>query len=259
MASQPTSEHAPHADASAEISHLQAEKLREEIRELRYRWWQRPAWIAPVATVIIAALGLIWAASSGFFDVSRRELELKKQQLIEETRQIQLARDAQSRKFEAERREYLDRLEKLRQELDNVDRPFILDGSLLRAPWDKQVSAAPPLIELVGANFGTSAGGVNVVPLIHCPGFELQVVDTMLSDVEVTSWSVDTINISLSESALGQLAQLVAASLPEIPHKRASDCTVTLSTSLTRADGKTSGAKELSLTGGTLWLLGNQP
>jgi hypothetical protein len=75
---------------------LELLELKLRIRDLKTPWWQKPAVLAPSATITAAILGLIWAVASGFFDVSRRELAVSKRDLELQTREIKENRDRQS-------------------------------------------------------------------------------------------------------------------------------------------------------------------
>ena len=94
----PVRDDPPHA---LELHNLELLELKLRIRDLQAAWWQRPAVLAPLATITAAILGLIWGISSGFFDVSRRELALSKRDLEIQTRELKENRDRQSVMFHA--------------------------------------------------------------------------------------------------------------------------------------------------------------
>jgi hypothetical protein len=101
----------PRAKDLAEVDQPQAEerwnlekrKLELEIAHLSAPWWRSPSLLAPVATISVALLGFAWAATTGFFDVSRRELDIRKREVEIETRALIERRDEQTKRFRSEK------------------------------------------------------------------------------------------------------------------------------------------------------------
>lgn len=135
----------PNADAvttsSTELEKLTIAKLRLEIRQLE-RWWRSASHVGAAASIVVAVLGLLWAVTSGFFDVARRDLELRKRELEFENRTLQEKRDALTVRFTKEKREreativQLKRTsEALNDQLQRLGRPLVLDVFVVSAPW----------------------------------------------------------------------------------------------------------------------------
>lgn len=140
--------HSSNADttgSSDELNRLSTEKLRLEIRALTKPWWQTPANLGPVATVSGAILALIWAVASGFFDVSRRELDVRRREL-----QHELTVLAGRRKSENIQ------IEHLKHKLNALDQPILTQG------WLERQAGATRMI-VTGFNLGTAPGKAYLV------------------------------------------------------------------------------------------------
>jgi hypothetical protein len=129
-------------DLDREAKLLSVEKLRFELRDAALRWWQRPAWIAAIATITAAGSGLTWAIATNYFENRMRELRL-------ETYDLRLRRDEQARLFEADRRKleterrgYEARLAALQNAVKRLDVPVIGDVNVT-GPWDVNRAASP--------------------------------------------------------------------------------------------------------------------
>lgn len=101
---------------------LRREELRLKIRDLSLSWWKRPAYMASVATIAAAILGLVWGIATGFFDVARRELEVTKRELQAENRELGQKRDEQSRLFQDERKQWQETIAELNERRDKLDK-----------------------------------------------------------------------------------------------------------------------------------------
>ena len=130
--------------------------------------------MAAAATVVAAFAGLIWAISTGFFDVSRRELEVRRQELQAETRELEARRDRQSAEYRRQTQIQNNEIQalharesELRQELDHLGKPLILEGQVERAPW-LSPPASVARLHLTGVGFGTIAGAARVSIAVAC-------------------------------------------------------------------------------------------
>src|SRR4051812_42276727 len=109
------------------------EGLRLRIRDFSAPGGKRPPVTAPLATIGAAIFRLIWAASTGFFDVTRRELAVSKRELQIQTTDLEAKRDRQSAAFEADSRKQRALIEQLKQqqvtlsrELKTLDTPVLV-------------------------------------------------------------------------------------------------------------------------------------
>jgi|GEM_PF-4292229 len=82
-----------------ERSALEQRKLELEIKEMSARWFLTPSILAPIATICAALLGLLWAGCNGFFDVSRRELDVRKREIAMDIRDLTQQQDKQTKAF----------------------------------------------------------------------------------------------------------------------------------------------------------------
>jgi hypothetical protein len=99
---------------------LEKRKLELEISNLSTPWWRTPSILAPMATICAALLGFAWAATTGFFDVSKRELDVRKREVEIDTRALVDRRDEQTRRFQAEAAQQRGEIKRLRREYDSV-------------------------------------------------------------------------------------------------------------------------------------------
>jgi hypothetical protein len=197
---------------TTEAERLSIEKLRLEVEILRRPWWRTASNLGPIATIAAAVLGLVWAVASGFFDVSRRELDLRKRELASEMRDLQERRDAQARKFQqetsAQKKVILamrEEAETLRKRLVDLDKP-ILNGASVRLDSfmgmkeDQLVYAY-----LHGDNFGENSGRVLDGRVSgFCEGRGGAVSGLSLGSdhripVTVTRWSPTEVSITLKQ------------------------------------------------------------
>lgn len=84
---------------AAEIERLTIAKLNLEVRDLSLAWWKRPSYLASLASVTAAVLGVLWGISTGFFDVSRRELDVRRRELLMDTAELRSLKDRMSVEF----------------------------------------------------------------------------------------------------------------------------------------------------------------
>lgn len=96
-------------DISREL--LQQEKLRLEVRELRY-WFLRPHALAALATILVAVLGFISAVWLGYFDKAR--LDFERAQLGSQVATLETSRRETERKV-------LELLEQKKDLLKSID------------------------------------------------------------------------------------------------------------------------------------------
>jgi DNA repair exonuclease SbcCD ATPase subunit len=107
-----------HLDPAAQKAHLECEKLKAEIASLRKPIWQTAPFYSGVIPALLAAVGLFWTYSSGWFDLQRTRLASEKTLLEAQTERLRAdrttleyqAREQQTRFARAE-----DDIQKLRQ------------------------------------------------------------------------------------------------------------------------------------------------
>jgi hypothetical protein len=139
-----TSKSEPRRDA--ESDRLSVEKLRLEVRALSKPWWASPSNWAPVATISGALFAFAWAATSGFFDVSRRELDVRRRELQYELQLLEHRRDAQSVE-----------IQHLRRRIADLDRPVLTDVTVDSSQSDYLT------LQLSGLNLGKLPGNAYLV------------------------------------------------------------------------------------------------
>jgi len=156
------------AGLAAELQRLQVEQLKLEIRDLRLSWWKRPSWLAACATITAAICGLIWAATTQYFDTRIRELKL-------ETRDFEAARDRQSQAFTRERKAYEARVQKLLEEesrlrllVRQLDVPIVTRIFFNGTFWTERPSNAPDVL-VDGANLGSQEGQLSIEINLRTP------------------------------------------------------------------------------------------
>jgi hypothetical protein len=96
---------------------LETRKLELEIKHLSGRWWHTPSFWASMATICAALLGFGWAATTGFFDVSRRDLEVGKREVKIEIGDLKEHRDRQSREYAVEAAKQQKAIQRLQSEM----------------------------------------------------------------------------------------------------------------------------------------------
>ncbi|MGZ5433135.1 MAG: hypothetical protein ACXW31_06295 [Thermoanaerobaculia bacterium] len=180
-----------------ELKALQADEFRARIAELRRPWWLRPATIAPLATVFVAALSVAWGMWTGFFDVSRRELEVRRRELVADMLDLQKARDEQSAKFAQQKRQQESELETLRKKAERLERenrqmdtPVITDAIFGSATHATNFNLRMGDLRIEGTRFGASPGTATLSYEYH---YEIDGGATQTKSVPlkafVVSWS----------------------------------------------------------------------
>ena len=236
-----------------EQARLQAQKLRHEIRELTAAPWRRPAWLASTATIAAGIIGLVWALLNGYFETRIRELKL-------ETRDLQAGRDAQSTKFRREQREYQLEISRLRerarlleQRVLELDIPLINNIGPHKAPWREYrrfglQTSLPWELELLGSNFGTQVGQVQVI-VMSCN--ELYCKSVADINPSVTSWRDAEIRIQAAFA--NSLDQNISAICGVHPSPR--ECVTTTRIIVTRRDGTSSPYRIVEFEDFNEWVL----
>jgi hypothetical protein len=84
------SEIVPTADERAK---LEIEKLRAELAELKRPFWKQPSYLAVFLPVGLAAITLVGAIVTGYFDAERKRLEAERAQLQSELTALKSTRD----------------------------------------------------------------------------------------------------------------------------------------------------------------------
>src|SRR5947207_9075695 len=184
-------------------SQLSAEKLQLEIRALRQPWRYSASHIAAAASIAAAVLTIGWGVFSGVFDLTRRELEVRRAELRLEVIAIREKRDQQSMQFLNDRRVYIRQITELRQRLDRYDKPIAIHATVEKAPWlAARDGTAPITLYLLGANFGTSKpiGGLLAFSYA-CPGaFYLPSRDLKARVVgRVEHWGDDYVRLEFAQ------------------------------------------------------------
>src|SRR5262245_44176239 len=72
-----------------QLQELKVQHLKLIIRSLRAPWWTKPSTLASFAATAAAILALVWGATTGFFDVTKRELEVTKRELQAENAMLE--------------------------------------------------------------------------------------------------------------------------------------------------------------------------
>ena len=230
--------------SSDEFRFLQVEEIRLRISDMRRPCWQRPATLAPLATMLAAALGLVWGIATGFFDVSRRELALAKRELVADANDLRNARDRQTAAFLAEkRREDLViaqlRLEAavLRQERDKLDAPTITEAVFGKAAAGGPIGLVLDDLTIKGQRFGS--GGIVVVSFAASCRRQGESEHTNTAPIEavVKSWSDSMVVVSLKPAS--RVFMTTVSELPDGCRAYAYDILV----HVRRADGRESNSR----------------
>lgn len=238
-------------DPEKELTRLSAQKLLLEIRELSAPWWHRPSYMAAVASILGATLGLFWAISSGYFDVSRKELELKRQILLAETGAIQ------ARLHTLEESE-----KKLQERIGVLDSPVLLDGYVSRAPSDFAALQTEVRLYVTGANLGEKSGSARVDCVLVCNleinghAYSAENVHPVPSDGDQTTisrWSDEMVELVFWQPLLKKHFSDTFANAFELQTNPTSVCEFEAIVHLVRADGKEANPREVVLTGTARW------
>lgn len=245
----------PRADVPADrLEVLSIEKLTLEIRALKNPWRYSAPHIAAAATITAALLTVTWAALSGFFDIARRELEVRKSELEIETRAIREVRDQQSAKFQREKAAYASEIAGLRQRLDQYDRPIAIYTSVEGTPWRPGRGPASIVVYLSGVNLGKTKPKAALLDLwfgcssaLHLGNLDPRAGIRGVID----SWSDEHVRVRFPASVVkDDVRKFLKTRLD--PH-RESTCRAYGSVSVERSDGKLSNAVAAELDGVEMW------
>lgn len=187
--------------ADDDLRRLQALELRARLTDLERPWWQKPTTLAPLATIAAALLGVTWGIATGFFDVSRRELEVAKRELIAETADLRNARDKQTVSFHNLKRkqdliiaQLHHQAATLAGEVGRLDVPVITEAIFGKAAGATDMLIMLDDLAVKGAHFGRATGRATVAFAYHfrlSDGTERTTSVPMV--VVVKSWSDTTV------------------------------------------------------------------
>ena len=241
-------------ELSAEHKRLEAQKLRLEVRELDVVYWKRPAWLASVATIAAAAIGLAWAVINGYFETRIRELRL-------ETRDLMAGRDRQTKHFLTEKATYESKIEVLQsraatleQRVANLDRPIISHVYIHNAPWDSPLtrpSRTAAELYLRGANFGADMGTLTLTIVVTSSGSTVSHGDAGVT-LRPQQWTHEEIRASFTGLTKSTLQKI----LSRYTKRPGSELNLVFVLSVRRADGVTFPARSVAIDGGAIeWAL----
>jgi hypothetical protein len=235
-----------------EREQLELEELRLRIRDLSAPWWKRPPVTAPLATIVAAILGLIWAVSTGFFDVTRRELAVSKRELQIQTTDLEAKRDRQSAAFEADSRKQRALIEQLKQqqvtlsrELKTLDTPVLVHVEWLRSgPTPEYQDSLELVIE--GANLGEKQGTSRLSLSVWCP---MKDTKSELGSLPATvdRWTTHKVRLVVK---LPELKRMAIVAMPDSTARIT--CSTEILVVLRRFDGIQSNAKIAIISPGLL-------
>jgi len=223
---------------SDELQRLQLERLRLEVRDLQLQWWKRPAWFAAFATMIAALCGLIWAASTNYFETRIRELKL-------ETRDLEARRDKQSEAFARERRMYEQRIAALKRDeaklqgrITDLNLPTVSKLLFENAFWQDVTSKKGTRVLVEGSNFGSEPGQLRLSINVRIPNGGRELIEVATS---VDYWQERVIVAKLdglSEVALRTaMGEVVRSKKPESASLNFDSWTIVAIPSVRRSDG----------------------
>lgn len=238
---------------------LTAQKLREEIAEQQRHWWKKPSWVAPLASVVAAVIGLVWAISSGFFETQRRAIALQ-------TELLRAQRDDASAAFQKEKASYQAEIQSLRKQsgglqaqVSTLDRPILVEARVFAEPGSNVTGTSIPL-ELRGANFGAAPGVVQTSLGVQCAHATVPWFDPAHAlEVRITEWSPTRILLTASKDNLRELMwYMVWESAATIRGATETQCEVLVIASVRRDDGRTTDTREILLPGARAWARKNE-
>lgn len=191
---------------------LALEKLRLEVEVLQRPWWRAPSNLSPIATICAAVFGIVWGIASGFFDISRRELDVRRKELESETRALQEKRDEQTKEFRAEaiaQNKVISSLrqkeESLRNRLAKLDKPILLGVGYRMDSFSDVDDEQLVFAYISGENLGDGVGRVSSRGLsgeceIRTPSLGWQgFVSEQLIPITIVRWSRTEIAITLRQ------------------------------------------------------------
>jgi hypothetical protein len=236
--SEPAPTTSPTIIESVELDRLSAEKLRLEIRALSKPWWRNPTNLGPVATISTAALALVWAMASGFFDVSRRELDVRRRELQNDLTILEDRRNIKN-----------DEMERLKRRINEIDRP-ILTNAFVTAPTEDEVA-----ITVRGFNLGEKRGKAYVVVQhehLDCeftvlsnsgrtPGKCFPVIITDSVTAKIVRWTTEDVELKVARWAVHASIERVLSTVGVAPDFTNYD----LSANIERHDLKRSNPTQL--------------
>jgi hypothetical protein len=161
-----------------ERSALEQKKLELEIKQLSAPWFFTPSILSPMATICVALIGLLWAGCNGFFDVSRRELDVRRREIAMDIRELTQQRDRQTKTFlteVAKRESEIGRLRLLvastQQQVKTLQAESAMERTRLlqldqpvATAWVATGGADDATIRISGVNLGTAPGVISCNP-----------------------------------------------------------------------------------------------
>lgn len=154
---------------------LETRKLELEIKQLSAGWTRTPSNWWSIATILIALLGFGWAAMTGVFDVSKRELEVRKREVQMEIQDLTQRHDRQSREYAVEAAKQQKEIQRLQSEVVSAQlhvnslttelaakttRLLQLDQPIVTS-WEATGDVDDASISFTGLNFGTARGQIS--------------------------------------------------------------------------------------------------
>jgi hypothetical protein len=226
-----------------DLRRLQLLEVRARLADLQRPWWQKPSTLAPLATIAAALLGLAWGVATGFFDVSRRELEVAKRELIADTADLRDARDKQTATFLVQKRQQDAAIARLRNQaatltraVSRLDVPVITEAVFGKAADATDLVIMLDDLTVTGTHFGSVPGSATVAFAYH---FRLndgtERTNSVPMTVMVKTWSDTTIVLRPSSDPNHPLSAAISDA-PSGSRARWLDILVTL----TRRDLKSS-------------------
>jgi hypothetical protein len=245
------------AELAVELTRLNAQKLRSEIRELNMRWWQRPAWVAAIATVTAAFVGLTWAIANGVFENRKRELWI-------ETHDLEVRRNAQSKQFEREKAQYAtqlselkQRVEQLRSDVQKLDVPVVSDADILDSPWEPGARAGDKTtLWIDGINFGSRPGTVQLAWFAveeSARAYLMFPLKVGPVQPKIASWSQSAVKVelpTLNKELLREAVQAAAGHVAGFP----GSLKIGMAVTITRNDSRVSARHYLAFREAMEWL-----
>jgi hypothetical protein len=128
-----------------EKTRLECEKLKAEIETLRKPFYRTTGFYSAMLPVLLAALGLLWSWSSGWFDVQRTRVENEKKLVEVQTEALKVERSRLSRETE-EQQKHVAALE--REDATLRDTEVALTNQIARLERDRnEMRAAKQFFE----------------------------------------------------------------------------------------------------------------
>jgi hypothetical protein len=180
-----------------------------------------------------AVLALTWATSTGFFDVARRELEVRRQQLVLDTTRLEDEKRRQERELSA-----------VAARLEALDVPLLVRDGVPEAPWYNSGARVPSFIfHVEGFNLGAEPLTVHVQLGVSCVDSTEFVVDRAIAYERNPDHGHRNLYPEISDDdlrqRLGDALRRLLSGRPDIVEH----CELVANLAVTRADGKKSNVR----------------